>query len=546
MKKIIVGLVAFLMVLPNFASAASVAELQNQINALLAQVALLQQQLSQQAISNGTSWCHNFNTDLQIGNSGSEVIALQTALEKEGLQIKGGWNPNIFDELTASAVSAFQEKYRSEILTPAGLSSPTGYVGSRTRNKLNALYKCVSTSPISTITTRPIQVEPPTPVVTPAKPDITISGVSCNPSSPKISESIICSVTVYNNSAVNITKPFAVNIQGTAVTVNAPLNAWSSKTVRPTIGFSFSSAGNHILNFPVDIWNAIEESNENNNTYSMNIDIGGVSEPIATTGTLSFSQNSFNFNYTKGGPVPSPQFLTFTNTSNINVIFTLKESYTSGWLSTSYTTIPLVATPGTPTGLSASVDPVRLQTPGTYHTNIVVTGNFTGSPLSIPVNLKVEEAPVVAPTASLTGGTTNLSQGSLLNVKVGDIINYRWNSIGADSAYSSYNVYPAYTTTSNCGGLIGGGPFTWVANSLNGSTSATVEPCQAGRSYFIKYTAVNSQARGGVSTDSVLTINVPSTTTGAVGLTSSSNLNQIANVLMSASAILENMLKSLR
>ncbi|HUW71723.1 MAG TPA: peptidoglycan-binding protein [Candidatus Humimicrobiaceae bacterium] len=122
------------------AKAATVEELLAQIQQLQAQITALQQQLAQIQGEQPVTWCHTFNVNLKIGDTGSEVTALQAALSKEGLytrEITGK-----FDEYTASAVVAFQEKYASEVLVPWGLAHGTGYVASTTRAKLNKLYGC--------------------------------------------------------------------------------------------------------------------------------------------------------------------------------------------------------------------------------------------------------------------------------------------------------------------------------------------------------------------------------------------------------------------
>ena len=80
-----------------------------------------------QGMTSGFSY--TFTQDIYRGMQGSEVVALQRALYAEGL-FSGEATGNFYD-VTREAVMAFQIKY--------GIS-PTGYVGSVTREKLNALY----------------------------------------------------------------------------------------------------------------------------------------------------------------------------------------------------------------------------------------------------------------------------------------------------------------------------------------------------------------------------------------------------------------------
>lgn len=123
-----------------------IAQLQAQIAELTAQVqAMLAEQSSTQA------WCHNFNTNLKVGNSGAEVSALFTALKKDGYIAPVDAVGNSFDNYANLAVISFQEKYASEILTPNGLTEGTGFVGPSTRAKLNALYGCSTTPSCSNL-----------------------------------------------------------------------------------------------------------------------------------------------------------------------------------------------------------------------------------------------------------------------------------------------------------------------------------------------------------------------------------------------------------
>ncbi|MEK7173363.1 MAG: FlxA-like family protein [Patescibacteria group bacterium] len=139
--------------MPFFTKAVTVDELKQQIANLQAQINQLIAQLAQQGDSPTTAWCHNFNTNLGVGSTGSEVAYLQTVLEKEGLyQPQGKFS---FDKNIASAIAKLQEKYASEILAPSGLKRGTGFVGKSTRAKLNKLYGCgiVALKPIAATTT---------------------------------------------------------------------------------------------------------------------------------------------------------------------------------------------------------------------------------------------------------------------------------------------------------------------------------------------------------------------------------------------------------
>ena len=115
-------------------NSALIAQLQAQIAQIMAQIQAL---LAQQGTT-PTNWCHTFNTNLGFAQSGTDdVSALHIVLQKEGITY-GSDSSTTYSEDTATAVTHFQVKY--------GISQ-TGYVGSTTRAKLNALYGCSATPP---------------------------------------------------------------------------------------------------------------------------------------------------------------------------------------------------------------------------------------------------------------------------------------------------------------------------------------------------------------------------------------------------------------
>jgi len=123
--------------------AVTAAEIQAQIQALLNQITQLQKQLAEIRGEEEVVWCHDFKVNLRIGDEGDEVSALYIALFKQGLvPERSSAFQRIFDEVVASAVVGFQEKYKEDVLAPWGLEHGTGYVGTTTRAKLNELYGC--------------------------------------------------------------------------------------------------------------------------------------------------------------------------------------------------------------------------------------------------------------------------------------------------------------------------------------------------------------------------------------------------------------------
>ena len=149
-----IALALTLLVPAPYARAQTSAELQSQINQLLATIAQLQAQLGG-TVSGGTCPAGGWTRDLGQGSSGADVLALQRFLNGSPdtrLAAAGAGSPGMetqfYGPVTAAAVSKFQVKYRAEVLTPLGLVNPTGYFGAASRAKANSL--CVTTVPPTT------------------------------------------------------------------------------------------------------------------------------------------------------------------------------------------------------------------------------------------------------------------------------------------------------------------------------------------------------------------------------------------------------------
>lgn len=90
--------------------------------------------------NNGTKPKYYNTKVLKVGSTGAEVRILQEVLIYEGL-LKIKSPTGLFGGMTRQAVMRLQEKYREDILKPAGLKGATGIVGTLTNLKLNTLYK---------------------------------------------------------------------------------------------------------------------------------------------------------------------------------------------------------------------------------------------------------------------------------------------------------------------------------------------------------------------------------------------------------------------
>ncbi len=116
-----------------------IGEVESLLNRMRDQLAMLESQGGEEKplpIS-----CQRFEQDLFYGmKNENQVRCLQEMLKNQGSEIyPEGLVTGNFLNLTRAAVVRFQERFSADILAPLGLGQGTGYVGEKTRYKLNQM-----------------------------------------------------------------------------------------------------------------------------------------------------------------------------------------------------------------------------------------------------------------------------------------------------------------------------------------------------------------------------------------------------------------------
>ena len=174
-NKLVIVFVAIALLLPlggmSVASAqtSTTAQMQAQILQLQTLIAQLQALLNaQKGVVTAAGTCpYTWTRELGVGSSGPDVMKLQQFLNASPdtrIATVGagsmGQETMYYGALTAAAVTKFQTKHKTEVLTPAGLVNGTGSFDALTRAKANKLCVAKAVTPTTPVVSKPVTSSP--------------------------------------------------------------------------------------------------------------------------------------------------------------------------------------------------------------------------------------------------------------------------------------------------------------------------------------------------------------------------------------------------
>lgn len=168
--KRLMALLAIGFLFPSLSHATTIAEMQTQVQVLMAQLAALQSQTTTSAaMQNGAATCPNLARNLTRGSRGSDVLSLQQFFISQNL-LASDSATGFFGAMTEAAVQRFQCKHMN-LCSGSRNSNGYGQMGKKTRAAIAAA--CTITIPTPVI--------PPIAPTTPTTPTNSTTTVSCTP-----------------------------------------------------------------------------------------------------------------------------------------------------------------------------------------------------------------------------------------------------------------------------------------------------------------------------------------------------------------------------